>query len=465
VPTYTLEETGFAYYLFSGWDKFGYVDGDKTINAVYDECKYVGGYFDDKDISTLCPVEIYAMIKVAEAGYINIADYVESKDKISITLGNDIMYPDINYKSLVESEIVFNGSNYVDKFDNEQVLLLGEDRSFVIAVDYSFGSESPEDSVIAQCYVSNGQSGFRLIKQSGEHRLYWGDKYTPISSGDKREIFVLRHIAGENGVHVYSSNMQGNEVAYVKIDGIHSMIHNGSLRFGCGGRTTSLYEYHAQGSVYWSKIWHEDLGHETCLKLVAWPHDKMNFSMCGFNRYLRSDNPDMISTMSFLADDVLPNKMKMNSTKSTVGGWNAMPLNAYLNNRIYNAFPQQWKQLLKQVKITSTNGNKSLNTTDSNCYIAVPAMIELNGTVGTSVTNKNAYSLEGYLIDYFAPTEGSNVQELRKCYDKAGNAVSYWTRSPNVDYSSYQISVNENGDIYLYGYPDDSRYVRIIFSI
>lgn len=464
IPTYTLEEPGFAYYLFSGWDKFGYVDGDKTINAVYDDCRYVGGYFDGKDISELDPVEIYAMLKVDEAGYINVANYVESKDKVTITLGNDISYPDIKQQVLIDNETKFNGANYVDKFDNEQVLLLDQDKDFVIAIDYSFSNETPEDSVIAQCYVSNGQSGFRLIKQSGEHRLYWGGNYTTISSGNNREILVLRHIKGENGIHVYSSNMKGNEATYIELDGIHSMVHNGSLRFGCGGRTTNLYEYYAQGSIYWSKVWYADLGHETCLDLVVWPHDKMSFSMCGFDRYLRSDNPDLTSTMSFLADGVLPNQMKINSISSTTGGWDAMSLNAYLNNRIYNAFPHQWKQLLKQVKISSTEGNKSFSTSDSNCYIAIPSLIELNGSLD-NIQNIHVYNNEGYVIDYFVPNTGENVQTLRQCYDKNGNTVSYWTRSPNVNYSNYQFLVNTNGSLYGYAYANESHYVRIIFSI
>ena len=59
IPSYTAEETAFKFYLFSGWDKGGYVNGEKDINAVFDSCAYTTGYFDGKELRNLRPVEIY----------------------------------------------------------------------------------------------------------------------------------------------------------------------------------------------------------------------------------------------------------------------------------------------------------------------------------------------------------------------------------------------------------------------
>lgn len=109
IPTYTLEESAYKYYLFDGWDKSGYVNGNKTINAVYDSCEYNSGYFDGKDISTMKPVEIYAMIQLGLE-----SQYVESKDSIEISLGNDISYEDIEEKVLISEKTIFNGTNYID---------------------------------------------------------------------------------------------------------------------------------------------------------------------------------------------------------------------------------------------------------------------------------------------------------------------------------------------------------------
>ena len=108
-PTYTSEETAYKYYLFSGWDKGGYVNGDKDINAVYDICEYVSGYFRDKQLSDLRPVEIYAMTKV------NLEQSVVSdKDAITIKMGNDFTFSDVEEKVLFNEPKIFTGKNYVD---------------------------------------------------------------------------------------------------------------------------------------------------------------------------------------------------------------------------------------------------------------------------------------------------------------------------------------------------------------
>ncbi len=45
---------------------------------------------------------------------------------------------------------------------------------------------------------------------------------------------------------------------------------------------------------------------------------------------------------------------------------------------------------------------------------------------------------------------------LFKCW---GDNASYWTRSPNVSYSSYSFMVDENGSLYGYFYP----YNEVVF--
>lgn len=146
-PTYTSEETAYKYYLFSGWDKGGYVNGDKDINAVYDICEYVSGYFRDKQLSDLRPVEIYAMTKV------NLEQSVVSdKDAITIKMGNDFTFSDVEEKVLFNEPKIFTGKNYVDT----GVSLLSEDRSWVMALDYRIDEDSAANSVIAQCFQTNG---------------------------------------------------------------------------------------------------------------------------------------------------------------------------------------------------------------------------------------------------------------------------------------------------------------------
>mgnify|MGYP002699999733 CR=1 FL=1 len=137
-PTYTSEESAFKYYLFSGWDKGGYVTGDKDINAVYDSCEYSSTYFDGKEIGQLRPVEIYAMNKVGVEQ--NVAT---PKDEISIKLGNDFSYEDITEKTIISEPQVFDGKNYIDT----NLKLFEEDRDFVLAVDYKMDITNANNTV------------------------------------------------------------------------------------------------------------------------------------------------------------------------------------------------------------------------------------------------------------------------------------------------------------------------------
>jgi len=451
MPTNTSGETDNSntYRLFSGWDKSGYVDGDKTINAVYDTCVCVGDYFDGKDISTMRPVEIYAMTKMQEAGLIDIANYVKSKDSISIVLGNDVSYEDVNEQVLVSQKTVFNGSNYIDT----NIQLFDEDKDFVLAVEYSMNSDNQNNAALAQCFSGFRTSGFRLWYNSGV-KLGCGPNNEIISSTDSREIAVIRHIKGESGVHVYVSNTDGTESSYVNITGKEDMQHFNTLVFGCSKADDGSYENFSKGTIYWSKLWYADLGNEVCAQIASWPHEQIDFEMCGLKRYYLSDGTGKRSSMSFLAANVLNKGMELNKIGSNDGGWGGCSLNTYLNTRVYNAIPDVWKQLVKKVQIKTSAGNKSTEIVNTDCYITIPSIHEL-----VSSMSNDPYGSEGTPIDYFVnPAD-------RICYDENGVAVDYWTRSPNVGYTSYNYYISATGATQPIGVLENKHHVRIMISI
>lgn len=447
IPQYTSEESAYKYYLFNGWDKSGFVNGDKTINATYDSCEYTDGYFNGKDLSTLRPVEIYAMMQLGME-----SRFVESKDSITVTLGNDISFEDIEEKVLISEETKFGGSNYVDTEEK----LFNEDKNFVLAIDYSMDSANKNGNIFAQCYSDNGMNGFKLWNNNGV-KLAWGSSSMAPSNANEREMLVLRHIKGETGLHVYASNISGAKSSYIELAGSRVPIHENTLVFGCGKADDGAYENYATGSVYWSKVWYSDLGDEVCAKIADWPHEAIKFEMCGFKRYYLSDNASKRCSMSFLATSPLSRKIAFNSKNSTTGGWKDMYLNSYLNNRVYNAFPDIWKQLMKQVKIRSSIGDKSTEISTADCFVAIPAVISMDSTRST-----DPYISEDTAIDYFTTAAS------RALKDKEGNDVIYWLRSPNKDYDSYVFTVrtaSTNYDLYGFNVPTSENYVRIMFSI
>ena len=455
-PTYTLEESAYKYYLFDRWDQGGYVSGDKTINAIFDSCEYKEGYFSGKEIGNMRPVEIYMMIKLGAAGVISIANYVEAKDTITMQLGNDFSYTDVEEQVLISEKTIFNGKNHVDT----GIQLLSEDRDFVLAIDCKMNAGNASNAVLAQCFSGLDTSGFRLMYNNGV-KFAWGSTNATPFGLDSREMIVIRHIKGENGIHVYSSNVTGKTSYYVELDGIHSMTHNVSLVFGCSKLEDGTYEQHATGTVYWSKLWYADLGDKACASLAYWPHEEMTFEACcessggALKKYYLSDNSGYRSSITFIASSVLSHPVIMDSASVNTGGWAKYALNEYLNNRLYNAFPEKWRQLMKQVKVRSSVGDKSNETSTSDCYIFIPSIYEIDASVATE-----PYASEGTPISHFTSSAS------RICYTPDGAAVQYWTRSPSTGWNSYVYRITETGSNQAVTQLSSTNiYARIMISI
>lgn len=455
LPTYTSGETSRKYHLFDGWDKSGYVNGDKTINALFDSCQYADKYFEGKDLSTLRPVEIYMMIKLSASGLISLTDYVESKDSISVQLGNDLSYEDVEEQVLISEKTVFNGANYIDTGIN----LLSEDRDFVFAIDCKMDNGNPNNAVLAQCFSGLDTSGFRLSYKSGVS-LAWGSSAASPAGVGSREMIVIRHKKGENGLHVYASNTKSTLSYYTSLNGNHPMLHDVSLVFGCSKLEDGSYEQYCSGTVYWSKIWYADLGDNICSQLAYWPHEEMKFEVCCENngslkRYYLSDNSGARSSITLIASRVLSQPVVMHTTTSNTGGWANYSLNRYLNSRVYNAFPYKWTQLMKQVKVKSSIGDSSNELSSSDCYIFVPSISEMDPNV-----TSEPYVSEGTLIRHFSSSSS------RICYTQDGTAVQYWTRSPNTYNGSYVYRINSSGSSQPITQMNTSDvYARIMISI
>jgi hypothetical protein len=461
LPSNTDGESARQYHLFTGWDKSGYVNGDKNIYAQFDSCSYEEGYFDEKDLSDLRLVELYMMTKLSAAGVINgVADYISPKDQITMSLGHDISYPnEIEEKVLISEPMTFTGSNHYDT----GIKLLEQDRDFVLAIDYAMDSGNDKDAVLAQCFSSLDTSGFKLSYLSGV-RLTWGSSYMTPSTAPYREMLIIRHSKGDNALHIYASNVTGDTIQTTTLQGIHPMIHDVSLVFGCNKMDDGAYEHHAKGTVYWSKVWYADLGDDICSRLASWPHETMKFEACFETngqpkRYYISEGKGSRSSITFIASTLMTRSMPMNSQSVSGGSWGTYKLKSYLDSRFYGAFNDQWKQLIKQVDVkAATNGTSTANTTitKSHCYIFVPSIAELvafNAPWGGA-------DYEGTQISHFS------TQNSRICQTSDGVARYYWTRSPYLSYSShYMYYIYDSGSYGNVSMNSSSPYVRPMFSI
>lgn len=182
-PVYTAEEAAYKYNLFKGWDQSGYVNGDKTVNAVFDTCEYVDGYFNDKDLKDLSQVELYAMMKMGLEQKV-----LSLKDSFDFTLGVDFHYNDIEEEELISSTTVFDGTNHIDT----GISIMDKDKDFTFAIDFEFDNENATGATLAQCFQGDGSNGFRLW-YSQSYKFSWGTDSVNASSSGGREIIVIRH--------------------------------------------------------------------------------------------------------------------------------------------------------------------------------------------------------------------------------------------------------------------------------
>lgn len=176
--------------------------------------------------------------------------------------------------------------------------------------------------------------------------------------------------------------------------------------------------------------------------------------MCGFRRHYLADNASKKCAMTFLAANLLDRNRPLNSSNSTTGGWPAMSLNAFLNNRLYKAFPYQWRSLIKKVTVASSAGNGSNEIVECGSYIYIPSYRAV-----TNVTTEPYIYEETETISYLT----TSSSRIRRYSD--GTAASYWLRSPNKSYTYYAYRVDASGSIYGYTSSSNSYGICIQFSI
>jgi hypothetical protein len=425
IPTYTAEESGYVYYLFNRWDKSGFIDGDKTVNAIFDKFTYTGNAFTGRDLIDLSPVEIYAMNKL------NLAETViTDKDPYKIVVGNDVDYDDIESELLISETTYFDGSNRIDT----DIKLFEEDKDFVLVIDYEFLSGNKINAVLAQCFQANGTNGFKLWYNNGVNFTWGTTSDNNVAAVNSREIIVIRHKKGDNNLIIYKSNLDGDSVLDTELVRTKITTGTGTLVFGCARADDGIYENHAIGNVNWAKIWYKDLGDDVCRNLAMWTHESITLEACGFRKYYLSDNTSKRCSFSLLASHLLGRTKKWNPTNTNAGGWASSTLNISLNTRLYNAMPTQIKELLKKVIVHSSVGKMSTELSSSDCYITIPAVIEVDPTMSFE-----PYNSEGTSISYM------NTNESRKRAFDGGDYNGYWLRSPNINYENYIYRIDENG--------------------
>ena len=400
-PVNTTEEGILIYNVFAGWDKStGFIKEDTDVYAVWEraELPAVG-----KSLEDMTEGEIFAITSAGKA-----ADYFESKDHFDLSLGHDFNFSNVESEVIAEN-LYLDGSTAKDT----GVYLFGEnEKSFTMAIDFTFTNTSATNATLLSCYEEDGAEGFRL-RYSGAPDIQWGDTNFKVGNGKYRDIVVLRHRKGENKLYVYCSNgnnsssfadaISRTELTRNRSTSTEAPVTLGAIKFlGDGG-----HDYYGTGVIHWCKVWYDDLGETNAKALAAWYHEPFRIEFCGSGRYRLPGNTSQKVNASFIANNLLAGRGHyMNSTNTNVGGWDACSMRQFVNNRFFAALPTVWQSMIKPVAMKASAGNKSTQIITSEDKIYLVSYVE----VGASTTDSTYLGEAEYgAIDFFT----SNTKRVK----------------------------------------------------
>lgn len=438
-PTMTDNEDAYIYNIFVGWDKStGFITGDTDVYAKWSTQNGLPAA--GTDLKDMTPVQIYA---IATAGKAN--DYFEQKDYFDVRVGQDFSFTNVE-ESMLGDELTFDGSS--SKVVDSGIKLFGADSgSFTIAIDFEFDKNCIKDGTLLSCFEYDGSEGFMLKYNGTNPEIQWGNASQVVGKGSQRDVVVLRYRKGEDKLYIYSFNVgasstgiYADEITYRELTrnrstNTEATIVLGGFKFLSDGSIDSLTL--GNGQIHWAKVWLDDIGDAAARKLAAWPHETWRYEYCGDKRYRFAADSSKITGASFIPTRLLSLGHCMNTTNTNIGGWNDSAMRQFCNGRVYDAFPTEWRSIIKQVQIPSTAGNMSRDIVYSKDYVYLPSYVEVFNTI------EDPYASEGKVIAFFN-TDADRIKTMN------GTASIWYLRSADVSYNNYFKTVSMQGNMNNY---------------
>lgn len=489
LPTKNTAATDNKYHLFKGWsDSTGYVTQDIKVYPLWDSS--TANVTEETESLALTSAQINALSKVTINNQNKLNNYIEDGEQIKVQLG---YMPDYNGIVLVGEDDAEYGK--ILEFDGKTTTetkyqLFDEDKSFTLAIDFAFKiSDKQEDNTLMSC-GGRGSRGLRLYsafninKHENPAIQFNGDSNgianvgfsLPTSTESYREICVIRHKKGDPNLYVYSNDKFNKlNIDMKTLTSTATSTIDTKLYFGSYNGTEDF----GFGTIYYAKLWFDNLDDEECKKICSWTYEDMIFEKIGTNYYYKpkTDSETIeqgsAAPTSFVAVNLLPNTIQYHSNTS-FGGWKDSDLRTWLNQKVFAGLSIQWQQIIQPVVIKSLYGFNDNGGPGTNGIvdmsidkIYIPAYAELYGNAGT-VFKKEMSTGKLYA------TLGEENDRIKT--KPSGGAGVWWTRTPSDTQSGRQYIVSKEGKISTYftttnpvatfnGVKTSSHNVLIGFSI
>ena len=164
--------------------------------------------------------------------------------------------------------------------------------------------------------------------------------------------------------------------------------------------------------------------------------------------------------------DIITNGV-MNSAYTNVGGWRDSAMRTFVNDTIYNALPEDLRNVVSDTYVVSGHGSSDTNNFTTMDKLYLLSTKEVWGKNETSNTvNYDTAEAETRQLDYYSNlgVSTSNYSGAKK-YNSSGSA-SYWLlRSATSNSSNRFYTVNWNGAWIIHFAPEFTYGVAPAFRI
>ena len=448
------------YYLFTGWDKStGRVHEDMDVYAQYD----YAGIPQDGSLSDWSPEELNAMIETNKGTEDAIlkptgTTAIHAGDTIDILAGNDYHFTNVDEHVLIDisNPMTFNGENfYKPTINGQDIRLWDADKSWTLAVDCQFDPDTEVGSILVGA-VDN-YNGFSVrcttagtgasSSSSGRYAAYYGRNSSLAIDSESyhtthREIVVFRHKAGNNRLYMYASNKNAMNIGYFAPTQSSAILHNAPLAFGCEISADGYRSNYAIGTVFWAKLWDEDLGDDVVRMIAAWPRQTFTMEAVANSetttggittttyRNFKRANSNTSVNCAFLLKELLEEAHAMHNVSSNDGGIGELQIHTWLNTRIINALPIKWRNIIVDVTIKSLAGGSNPETARAIANPPATGKIWIPSSTEVGLSTDEPYINEtdaGAFINFTG-----NRSRIRGINFGSGDASNWWLRTPYV---------------------------------
>lgn len=466
IPVYNSgEKTNF--HLFTGWDKATtFITGNTIVNPLWENADVSDLTALPEDIKDMTPTQIYGLSQVG-----SLIDFLQDGDYIDIQMGNLPTYNGVEEVEIL-SNYIFDGT--AAKCVNSGIKLFESDTNWTLAIDFEFKYSDSSTANLVNCYDETVRTGFSLSSSSNTTpSVLWGSSArqtvgrAPTTTESYRDIVVIRHIAGDNNLYIYSHDRFSytTTLSKVALANTKSSIITKPLVFGgynTGTETKPVYADLATGIIHMCKLYKSDLGENECLRIAAWPLMTMRFVWAGSGVNYTVASTGARTNTVFYSQNLLDGKMIMSSTGTNAGGYTNSTLRTWLSSKVFNGMPLLWQQVLQEVLVYSSEGKPASGSTvqlgSCNCKLFPPALRELDSTYATI----SPYMDEARGTISTMTDSAARVKYLR---NGEGAVSAYATRSPYPEYEYTYWNIATNGDANNWSNANDLTGICFGFAV